>query len=135
MFIWKDEYNTGIESIDIQHRKLFSISNDIYALFKNEYCIDKYDKIVRLIHELTDYVNFHFNEEEEVLLKMRCRNFFAHKVEHDEFRHKIMNIDYSEIDKGQDEYIKALLNTVYDWITGHILEKDIPYTKEYLKNL
>ena len=133
MFKWKEEYNTGIEEIDKQHKRLFDIANDIYVLLKNDYCIDKYNKITEIIHELIDYVNFHFKEEEEFLLKIRYKGFFAHKVEHYDFAKRFENIDYGKIDNGQDEYIKELLNILYEWITHHILEKDIAYTKEYLK--
>ena len=43
MFEMKDEYKTGIESIDEQHKMLFEIAERTYQLLKNNYTIDKYD--------------------------------------------------------------------------------------------
>lgn len=124
MFKWKIEYETGTELIDEQHKKLFEIGNRAYELLKNEFYTDKYDRILDIIEELKNYTVFHFSSEEEHMLKMGYKGFFAHKVEHDDFIKKINDIDYNRIDQGQNEYIMEILNFLYKWIDEHILIKD-----------
>lgn len=128
MFEWKSEYEVGVLFVDEQHKKLFEIGNRAYELFKNDFYIDKYDKIISIIEELKDYTVFHFNCEEEYLLKIGYKNFFSHKIEHDDFIEKFNDIDFKGIDHQQDEYIKEILEFIYKWIEEHILIKDRHYT-------
>lgn len=59
MIKWSDEYLLGIDIIDEQHKELFRIAGDAYDLLKNEFYIDKYDRVVKLIEELKRYAAFH----------------------------------------------------------------------------
>jgi hemerythrin len=124
MFNWKDEYSTGVEFIDEQHKKLFEIGNKVYMVSKDSFRSDKYDKIVEVIYELKDYTIFHFSAEEEYMREIGYRKFLSHKVYHDDFIEKIKAIDFNQMDSNQEGYISELLNFVYDWIVGHILERD-----------
>ncbi|MEG1255484.1 hemerythrin family protein [Clostridium sp.] len=124
MIKWKDEYNIGVDKIDEQHKKLFEITNRAYALLENEFCIDKYDKIVEILEELKDYTIYHFKSEEEYMLSISYRKFLSQKVEHDEFIKKINDIDLNIIDENQDKYIISALEFIVNWITDHILTKD-----------
>lgn len=134
MFEWESKYELGVDFIDEQHKKLFEIGSRAYNLFKNEFCIDKYDKIVQIIEELKDYTVFHFTAEEGYLKKMRYKKFLSHKVEHDDFVSKFNNIDLKKIDEKQDDYIVEILEFIYKWIDEHILVKDREYKNE-LSNL
>lgn len=46
MYKMKDEFKIGIDFIDVQYKKFFDIVDDVYNLLKNEFIIDKYDKVV-----------------------------------------------------------------------------------------
>ena len=65
MYEMKDEFKTGIDFIDEQHSRLFEIADEAYNLLKNDFTIDKFDKVIDLIDELKDYTVFHFKSEEE----------------------------------------------------------------------
>lgn len=130
MFKWNENYETGVELIDNQHKKLLEIGNRAYELLKNKMYVDKYDKILEIIIELKEYTIFHFQTEEQHLLQKKCTTFFSHKVEHDDFIKKLNDIDLKNIDDSQEEYIVELMTMVFKWIDGHILQKDkfaVPY--------
>jgi len=55
MFEMKDDYLTGIDFVDKEHRKLFEIANDAYNALKDDYVADKFDQIVGIIQELKEY--------------------------------------------------------------------------------
>ncbi|OOM79876.1 hemerythrin family protein [Clostridium sp. BL-8] len=124
MYEFKEEYKTGIDFIDEQHKVLFEIADRTYTLLKNDFTIDKYDKIVTLLEELQNYTAFHFTAEEEYMKKINYKRMFTQKIEHDAFIKKLNDIDLSTIDENQDEYIVSILQFLNDWLTGHIFEND-----------
>lgn len=124
MYEFKEEYKTGIDFIDEQHKVLFEIAEKTYNLLKNEFTLDKYDKIVSLIKELQDYTIFHFTAEEEYMKSINYKRMFTQKVEHDAFIKRINDVNFSNIDEDQDEYIISILQLLNDWLTGHIFSND-----------
>lgn len=108
MLHWKDDYLLNIEEIDDQHKELFRIAEDAFNLLKNEYLIDKYDRIVALINELKNYTVFHFSSEEEYMRSIGYQDLLSHRVEHQKFIETINNIDLEEVDESQDEYILSI---------------------------
>lgn len=124
MYEFKEEYKTGIEFIDEQHKKLFEIADKTYYLLKDEFSIDKYDKIIELINELKDYTVFHFKSEEEYMESINYKRMFTQKIEHEAFIKKIEEIDFNKIDENQDEYIVELLEFLNNWLANHICTND-----------
>lgn len=130
MIKWKDEYLIGVDQIDKQHQELFNITNRAYDLLDDEFVTDKYDKIINIIEELKEYTIFHFKEEEEYMLSIKYKRYFAQKVEHDEFVKKINDVNLKDIDVDQKKYLTDLLEFVIDWISSHILGSDKKITQK-----
>lgn len=130
MFEWKKEYETKVEQIDEQHKKLFEIGNRLYELIKNDLVMDKYDKIMDIIAELKNYTVFHFGFEENYMVEIGYKKFLSHKVQHDDFIKKFNDIDFKKIDNSQDKYMLELMNFIYEWIDGHILGTDMQYVQK-----
>lgn len=121
---WKDEFSIGIDEIDEQHKKIFDIANEAYDLLKDEFTIDKYDRITELLEELKNYAKIHFSFEEEYMLSIRYKGYFSHKIAHDTFVDKVNSYDLDAIDENQDHYILEILEFVVNWISQHILVTD-----------
>ena len=130
MYEMKDEFKTGIDFIDEQHARLVEIENEADTLLKNDFTIDKYDKVIDLVDELKDYTVFHFNAEEEYMDSINYKRRFTQKIEHDAFIKKINEVDYKTIDSDPDKYILELLELLNQWLTGHILHNDKLISKE-----
>lgn len=124
MLKWNDDYLIGVEDIDVQHKKLFEIAGRAYELLKNDFYIDKYDKIIEIIEELKDYAVYHFNYEEKYMLSKGYKKFISHKALHDEFIEKVQNTDLNKIDVDQNEYLLTILEFIVNWTKEHILDKD-----------
>jgi hemerythrin len=127
MFNWKPEFELGMEKIDNEHKKLFEIANKGYELLKNDFYVDKYDRIMEIIVELRDYAQFHFTAEEEYLASIGYKKLFSHKIEHDSFMQKVNNVNLNDVDSNQDKYVQDLLDFIVIWIKEHIMEKDREY--------
>ncbi|WP_346938703.1 hemerythrin family protein [uncultured Clostridium sp.] len=124
MYEMKEEFKTGIEIIDNEHKILFEIADKIYELLNNEFIIDKYDRIVNLIQELKGYAALHFRDEEAYMESINYKKMFTQKIDHDNFIKKLNEIDLNEIDENQHKYIIDLLEFINQWLVSHILEKD-----------
>lgn len=130
MISWKEEYSVGVLEIDEQHKKLFDIANRAYDLLKNDFSVDKYDRIVDIFEELNNYTKFHFDYEENYMLRIGYKRLLSHKVQHDDFIEKINSIDLDKVDEDQDKYLIDILEFIVKWITGHILGRDKDYSME-----
>jgi len=125
MYEMKEEYKTGIKTIDEQHKKLFDLTEMTYQLLKNDFTLDKYDKIIHVIEELKEYTKFHFKTEEDYMESIGYKRMFTQKIEHEAFVKQLQDVDLKKIDVDQDEYIIKLLQFLNDWLVEHILEKDM----------
>lgn len=124
MYEMKEEYLTGIESIDNEHKVLFEIADEIYQLCINEFVPDKYDHIVNLLQKLKNYTAVHFQHEEEYMESINYKRMFTQKIQHDNFKRKLETMDLEIIDDNQEKAIEELLQFVTDWLVEHILETD-----------
>ncbi len=81
-FSWKNEYSVGIDSIDLQHRYLINMINDLYmAIHENRGS----EAIHPLFDSLQDYIRDHFNYEKKMMEDSEYAHRFEHLQEHDEF--------------------------------------------------
>ena len=124
MYEFKDEYKIGIDIIDEQHNKLFDIADRTYYLLKDEFTIDKYDKIVELLKELKEYTAYHFKCEEDYMESINYKRMFTQKIEHESFIKKLDEIDLNKVDENQDEYIMEILEFLTNWLINHICGND-----------
>lgn len=130
MIRWDDKYLLGIDIIDEQHKELFRIAGEAYDLLKNEFYLDKYDHVVKILQELKAYAEYHFKTEEEYMFKNSYKKYFSHKVVHDEFLNKVKKIDLEDMDENQEEYLLSIINFLIDWIGDHILGTDRLYVSD-----
>jgi hemerythrin len=124
MYEMKDEYLTGIENIDNEHRVLFEIAEETYKLKHNNFIPDKYDNVKALLHKLKDYTNMHFDNEEKYMESINYKRMFTQKVEHQAFRDKLESYDIDGIDEDTDYVIDDMLEYLTKWLIEHIFEND-----------
>lgn len=126
---WKDEYNLGIKEIDEQHQKFFEIlasANDILLLEKHTSDQEK------IIKEMFDYADYHFSTEEKYFEKFDYSEKDTHEKEHDEYRRKTLDF-HKKISTEKDVYTE-MIDFIYGWWVGHILNTDRKYIKNFHNN-
>jgi hemerythrin len=111
---WKEEYATGVEEIDLQHRYFMGLINRLSTELDG--CVDEsYRK--KLLNELVKYASFHFVSEENLMIK------FAYP---DIERHRKLHLDL--IDKlswqVQSKSYEVLFEFLVDWFIRHTTEED-----------
>ena len=133
MFKWKDDFSVNIKTIDSQHQELFKIGNSLYDIVSIKDGIDRYDEIMKALHEMRDYAIYHFGYEEKLMEENGYPDFERHKKEHDAFVKKVQSIDELDVDEKQKKVGMELVIFIADWIENHILKSDMAY-KEFLNN-
>jgi len=134
IFPWNKTFETGIESIDKQHKKLVEIINKVSKHFVNE--ADK-KFIGEVLDELTDYTIYHFKCEEGIwnnffpLDDLTLKHLKTHKKFIDdlvEFKERY-NAVYLEEDSELASQKRAdmgfeMMSFLTNWLAFHILDTD-----------
>ncbi len=131
-FKWKDEYSTGIGSIDNQHKQLLEIGARIFDLAETDNGYDRYDEIMEVLGELKNYTEYHFGYEEKLMESYGYERFENQKFQHFFVIKKIEKFLKNDIDEKQKETILGLAEFISDWIINHILKEDMMYRDFFL---
>ncbi len=126
-YIFSDEYLTGIKLIDDEHRQLFALVNEVHALVNDDLIFDKYDEIMRILTELKNYTEMHFQDEESYMEKINYPDLDAQRRAHNTFIERLVDIkfeDLEDLDHHQQEYLQDVLDFLAKWLFNHILKMD-----------
>ena len=119
-----DEYLTGIEIIDEEHKELFRIIEEVHEVIADDARGDKYDEITGLLEELRNYTKSHFKDEEEYMESIRYEGLEAQRVAHELFCNRLDEMDLDEIDAHQEETLEELIAFLLEWLVTHIMQMD-----------
>ena len=122
--MWQERYNIGVDFIDREHKKLFSILNKLLAAGKEEEksrwaCQEgiKYFK---------DHAMKHFAEEEAYMASIHYAGFDTHRCLHDNFRKKMIPALEKELMQTaySAEAVNHFLGVCSGWLIAHTLTED-----------
>jgi len=127
-YMWNEKFKINVQSMDIQHERIFSMINSIYALTivdNNKY---KKDELIELANSLVRYIKYHIKNEEK-LLKMYN---YTHFEEHCQSHQNLINGLYSfldEIKQSKNFDSQKVVTLFFDWFVKHIETEDKRYSK------
>jgi hemerythrin len=128
-FKWDESFETGITKIDIQHKVIVKILNELYdAVIHNK----EEEKMGQIINELVQYTVYHFEEEEKLFERYGFPHKEEHKKEHQKFIEKI-NDAVKLLETDSTIVALDLITFLKDWLTEHILITDGEYSKYFKK--
>ncbi len=111
---WGDEYITGIESVDNEHKGAVEIINQLYELSGT----NERSHISELLGKFYDETKAHFENEERLMKEYKIFNYFSHKAQHDRLL-RILREFISEFDNNHKELTPQFLNLLHDWMINH----------------
>ena len=120
--LWSPKLEIGIRQIDLQHRELVEIINELESAH-----MSGRDALVLedILPRLQVYAVFHFNEEEVLAEKIAAEpaHVTRHIAEHRDFSEKISSFG---IDPRQaaSPAVADLANYLQTWVLRHILQTD-----------
>jgi hemerythrin len=118
---WTSDWETGIEVIDVQHKKIFDYINELEGAMKSH----NRDAVGHVLDELTDYTVSHFAFEENLLEEAHYEFQASHKVIHDTFIKRIATYK-KDHEEGKDvgDQLRDMIST---WLYHHIKRDDMAY--------
>lgn len=120
LFLWKKSYEIRCPEIDMQHRRLVGLINEL----SDAMMIRKgYRAVPHVLGELVDYIQLHFTAEERLMQEMNYPDLDTHREEHLDMTEKILayRVQYSQ---GHDLAAGELLGFLCEWLKSHILARD-----------
>ena len=114
----------GIEQIDAEHRKLFSMVNEAMEVLQR--AEGEEQAVVELIFNLRNYAVIHFRHEEEHMEKINDPELPKQKKEHAAFKEKVnaISLDGLTGESGR-KTLEELIVFLARWLYRHILGSDI----------
>ena len=123
--IWKDAFNTGISTVDMQHHKLIEMLNRIIEAYG--YVTTDSDIISELLSDMTRYAMVHFETEEVLMEKHGYPGLETHKREHLAFIKETAKL-CTKTTEGADSVPKEALEFLRTWWQNHILKTDMSFS-------
>lgn len=122
--VWKDEFNIGVDAIDKEHRRLFSIINRLFLLRNEEQKSAKaYEEG---IHYFYEHAIRHFTDEENYMKLIEYKNLKMHKRIHKDFRDRTLPALEEELKRSNysPEAVDHFLAVCAGWLIGHSMTED-----------
>ena len=121
MYEWSKELETGVDTIDAQHRELFAAIN---SLLPGEGAALP-EEVPGVIAFLEDYVVNHFGMEEVYMRRLTYPGYPFHKSEHVQFVNNFYDLrDEFDTNGGSPEIADKMGRFLGDWLINHIAKVD-----------
>jgi len=127
---WKQDYSTGNELLDLQHKKLFDIFNRLVDSDNKKGHFPDADFHEQL-NELAEFTRTHIKTENDLLLSYGYPNYQEHVAEHSAFEQELAYLLCRACDANVDKV--ELINFVYKKWVGHIINSDLKFAYLFKK--
>lgn len=122
---WNDRYKMGVDSIDREHKILFSTMSRLLQISEDE---GKSEWVCREgVKFLKNHSLEHFEHEEAYMRSINYKEFDIHKRLHDDFRAKTLPALEREMEEMaySTESVRHFLGVCIGWVISHTLTEDM----------
>ena len=117
---WKDEFSVGVTEVDLEHRDLIDLINDLHAVMGAG---ATQDKVVDTLGEIYTQISAHFALEEKFMRNSKYPAYPSHKEDHEILLDQLRDImDRIEDDGSFDE--ERLSAELEKWFSDHFRTHD-----------
>ena len=126
---WIPEYNTGIDVVDDQHKRILDYINEIVDIADD---INR-NRTKQILDKIIDYTQSHFTFEESLQEEADYKYRVPHKRVHDLFIKKIESYrDRFEMGQSIESELHEVLSK---WLINHIQHDDADYVGAVKENM
>ncbi|RCX26382.1 bacteriohemerythrin [Thioalbus denitrificans] len=126
---WKEEYAVGIEVIDLEHKRLLNLINNLQAAVRFR-TGEEFER--QALEELVDYTRYHFQREEKLMEQHGYPDLVGHKAQHDQMINQVDTFVRRYEERGRDA-LAEVADYLRLWLLQHINGTDkkyVPYLQE-----
>ena len=117
---WKEEFSVGVAGVDLEHRALIELINELHGLLCAE---TTNEQVIDTLGEIYVQISAHFALEEKFMRETEYENYVSHKADHEALLDELRDImDRVEDDGSYDE--SRLSNELERWFTEHFRTHD-----------
>lgn len=115
---WDSSLTTGVRAIDVQHRYLIDIINELAEAIESG---QGAGAVRRILNLMKYYAEWHFGREELCMERFRCPLASANKSAHAYFLETVtaFEVEYRQ-SGGSEEIARRMYQTLTDWLVKHI---------------
>jgi hemerythrin-like metal-binding protein len=123
IFPWDDKFNTGLDKVDKQHRKLVEILNRLATHIAYEFNKEDLGKI---FDELTKYTIYHFETEEAIWNEYFADDSlsYEHAKVHKNFIDTVLSFKKKQDKEFSEKLAEEVIIFLVKWLASHILDDD-----------
>ncbi len=122
--VWNNRYNLGVEIIDKEHKKLFSILNKLFDFGQQE---DKSQWVCQeAVKYFKDHALQHFIDEEAYMASIEYEGLDIHRRIHKNFRETTLPALEKELNATNysEDAVNHFLGVCAGWLIGHTMIED-----------
>jgi len=121
-YVWSEEWATGNETIDAQHKQLVGAVNELMEACSNGMGSSKLSSTMQF---LIDYTSKHFADEEELQQQYNYPGFRNHFKLHEAFKANVNELAKSLQREGANISLVAKVNSrIRGWLVNHMQRED-----------
>ncbi len=117
---WKDDYATGIASVDHEHKELIGLINALHGQMQGEV---SRNQVMEALGEIYAQISAHFALEEKIMQDRHYRAFAEHKLDHETLLDELLDIMDSVGEDGQFS-VDELSVDLDRWFSDHFRTHD-----------
>ena len=123
IFPWNKNFETGVDHIDEQHKKLVEILNRLAVNLAHRSSTIILDSV---FNELVEYTDYHFKSEENYWQEHLADDPWSiqHHKTHNSFIERVLQIKNQKTDKNSDQIVQEIVAFLSHWLAYHILDTD-----------
>lgn len=120
--MWKESYRLGIESIDMQHQKLFRMTEELLKAIEEKKEPGIFQNAIGFLKE---YVVVHFRDEEVYQASIQYDGMEEHIRQHRGFTKTVLSLEKKLEQSSYDiTVVKELAGTLTAWLIYHVADAD-----------
>lgn len=120
-FGWKEIYSVGNDRIDDEHKKLFDIAQEAFSIVDNS---KRNYKIKEILTNLYNYMQIHFEHEEDYMQEIDYPKQEEHKQLHQKIANNINNLVKRLPSLNVELFEKELAQLIDIALVQHIIQED-----------
>lgn len=115
---WSDALSTGNKAIDVQHKYLIDIINELAECIETGQATQKVKTILNLLRHYTEW---HFEREELCMERTNCPAICPNKAAHGVFIETFKKFsDEYNAGGGAEDIALRMYKTLTEWLVNHI---------------
>lgn len=122
---WRQSYETGVEEMDEQHKKLIDLINTMYRVMRGKHEASAVDGV---LEEMAEYAGVHFKAEEAMLKSLDFKEYQDHVALHQEYQLRMEEL-MAEHSREPEKAEKNIYTFLRKWWLEHIVQEDTLYGK------